>query len=69
MGCLGKCPIEKKLFDDRPSGTLTGLSTCEFVDIVILVGLLLVSVALSNVQGSESVGQPIDVFLLTFFGL
>jgi hypothetical protein len=35
MGCLGKCPIKKKLFDDRPSDTLTGLSTCEFVDIVI----------------------------------
>ncbi len=27
------------------------------------------SVALSNMQGLESVGQQIDVFLLTFFGV
>jgi hypothetical protein len=45
---------------------------CQLVNLLtlsFLVGLLLVSVALSNVQGLDSVGQPIDVFLLAFLGL
>jgi hypothetical protein len=70
MGCLGKCPIKKK--NCLMIGRVVHNLVCQLVNLLtlsFLVGLLLVSVALSNVQGLDSVGQPIDVFLLAFLGL